>query len=276
MASAEQQLAQVMQQVAQLQDRLNNLEQQLGASQQTNGQLQQQLQALTASGAHGGQGEARGGLFDKKLYEPQVLEDARDFKEWSDDFYDWCEMCDADIPHLLLAATREKEQITALGGSADVISKAKPLFRMMKRFIKLKTARQTVTLAPGKKPYEAWRLLFAKFHPKNDATAGAVVIRLCDWKFWKCRILADVPLTISQWEKLQDDYKQEFQVAPINDLTKREILKSMLPDDVKNFLDTQTMLRDDLTYEQIKSCVNNLAQKVAKVPVPMEISPFNS
>ena len=50
----------------------------------------------------------------------------------------------------------------------------------------------------------------------------------------------------------------------------------MLPDDVKNFLDTQTMLRDDLTYEQIKSCVNNLAQKVAKVPVPMEISPFNS
>ena len=36
------------------------------------------------------------------------------------------------------------------------------------------------------------------------------------------------------------------------------------------------MLRDDLTYEQIKSCVNNLAQKVAKVPVPMEISPFNN
>ena len=34
------------------------------------------------------------------------------------------------------------------------------------------------------------------------------------------------------------------------------------------------MLRDDLTYDQIKGCVNNLAQKVAKVPVPMEISPF--
>ena len=97
-----------------------------------------------------------------------MLEDARDFKEWSDDFYDWVEMCDADIPHLLLAATREKEQITALGGSAEIIAKAKPLFRMMKRFIKLKTARQTVSLAPGKNPYEAWRLLFAKFHPKND------------------------------------------------------------------------------------------------------------
>ena len=132
-------------------------------------------------------------------------------------------MCDSDIPPLLLAATREKDQITALGGSEEVIGKAKPLFRMMKRFIKLETARQTVTLAPGKNPYEACRLLFAKFHPKNDSTAGAVVIRLCDWKCWKCRVLADVPLTISQWEKLQDDHKQEFQVAPINDATKREI-----------------------------------------------------
>ena len=177
MASAEQQLAQVMQQVAQMQDRLQNLEQQLGASQQANGQLQQQLQDLRNQGASSGPREARGGLFDKKLYEPGVLEDARDFKEWSDDFYDWVEMCDSDIPMLLLAATREKEQITALGGNADVVAKAKPLFRMMKRFIKLKTARQTVSLAPGKNPYEAWRLLFAKFHPKNDATAGAVVIR---------------------------------------------------------------------------------------------------
>ena len=41
---------------------------------------------------------------------------------------------------------------------------------------------------------------------------------------------------------------REFQIAPIDDLTKREILKHMLPDDVKNFLDTQTMLRDDLMY----------------------------
>ena len=48
----------------------------------------------------------------------------------------------------------------------------------------------------------------------------------------------------------------------------------MLPDDVNNFLDTQTMLRDDLTYDKIKGFVNNLAQKVAKVQVPMDISPF--
>ena len=282
MASPEQQLAQLQQQIQQMTDRLNSLESQLGGSQRQNLNLEQQLRDVStrlataerSAAGGGGQGNDRGGLFDKKLYEPQPLEDIRDFKEWSEDFLDWVEMCDREVPQLMRAATREKEQITALGSSQVTIDKAKPLFRMLKRYIKLKQARQTVALAPGKNPYEAWRLLFAKFAPRNDATAGAVVIKVCDWKFWKCKSLADVPLTISAWERMQEDYLQEFQLAPINDLTKREILKSMLPDDVKNFLDTQTMLRDDLTYDQIKGCVNNLAQKVAKVPVPMEISPF--
>ena len=207
MATADQQLAQLMQQMAAMQDRVQTLEGQ-------NYQLEQRLAAQTAH-TQPQPREERGGLFDKKLFEPSVLEDARDFKEWSEDFQDWIEMCDGDIPPLLQAATREKEQITALGPNAGVVAKSKPLYRMLKRFIKLKPAKQTVTLAPGKNPYEAWRLLFATFHPKNDSTAGAVVIRVCDWKFWKCKTLADVPLTISQWEKLQDDYKQEFHLLPL-------------------------------------------------------------
>ena len=48
----------------------------------------------------------------------------------------------------------------------------------------------------------------------------------------------------------------------------------MLPEDVKNLLDTQEMLRDDFTYGRTKGCDSNLAQKVAKAPVPMDISPL--
>ena len=48
----------------------------------------------------------------------------------------------------------------------------------------------------------------------------------------------------------------------------------MLPEDVKVFLETQTMLREDLSYDQIKKCVTNLAQRVAKEPIPMDVSPF--
>ena len=215
MASPEQMLAQLQQQVAQMSDRMGNLENQLGATQRVNRSLEQQVKDVTdrlaiseSNSAGDGQKDLRGGLFDKKLYEPQVLEDARDFKEWSEEFLDWVEMCDKEIPLLMTAATREKDQIVALGSSQATIEKAKPLFRMLKKYIKLKPARQTVALAPGKNPYEAWRLLFAKFNPKNDSTAGAVVIKVCDWKFWKCKSLADVPLTVAQWEKIQDDYSQ--------------------------------------------------------------------
>ena len=104
---------------------------------------------------------------------------------------------------LMRAAMREKEQIVALGSSQVTIDKAKPLFRMLNIYIKLKPARQTVALAPGKNLYQAWWLLFAKFAPRSDATAGAVVIKVCGWKFLKCKSLADVPLTISAWENMQ-------------------------------------------------------------------------
>ena len=122
MATPEAKLAQVQQQMAVMQDRMNNLENQLGAATRTNRTLDQQLKGVTdrltiaesntASGS--GDKDIRGGLFDKKLYEPQMLEDARDFKEWSEDFIDWVEMCDKEIPVLLTAVAREKSQITEL------------------------------------------------------------------------------------------------------------------------------------------------------------------
>ena len=83
-----------------------------------------------ASGISGG--DSRGGFFDKKFYEPQPLEDGRDFKERSEDFIDWVEMCDKDVPVLMKAAMREIQQIAALGRSRATIDKAKPLFGILK------------------------------------------------------------------------------------------------------------------------------------------------
>jgi hypothetical protein len=264
-------------------DRLNNVEHQLGAASRVNNQLTNQVNDLSAKLAAaeqraglGGGDDKRGGLFDKKLYEPQPLEDQREFKEWAEDLQDWVQMCDKDIPILMSAAAREKNVITTLGGTPALEEKAKPLFRMLKRFIKLKSARQVVSLTPGKNPYEAWRLLFAKFAPRNDATAGAIVLKICDWKAWKCKVLGDVPVTIAAWEKMQDEYTQEFGDKPINEITRREMLRNMLPDEIRSYLETQTMLRDDLTFDQIKKCCNDLAQRVAKVPIPMEIGAFGA
>ena len=130
---------------------------------------------------------------------------------------------------------------------------------MLKRYVELKAARQTIILAPGKNPYEAWRLLFAKFVPRNDATAGAVVMKVCDWQFWKCKSLADVPFTISAWEKMQDDYFQEFQLAPINDLTEEE--KEWLIVDMGEDIQVRRVIMADLPLALSMKVLRKVAER---------------
>ena len=277
-------VGQLTQQLASVLDRLTQVETQLGNSTRLNRTQEVQLAELNQrllvterqgqGGGGGGHADLRGGLYDKKLNLPMSLKDGKDFREWADDFFDWVEDCDAEVSALMTAAAREKAVITERGANPAIVAKAKHLYRWMKKSIDLKSARQIVLLCQGKNPYEAWRLLHAKFAPNNDASAGAIVDKLVDWKSWRCKTIAEVPMTIAAWERLIEEYRREFHQEPINDITKRQIVKNILPEDVRHFLETQTMLREDLTYDQIKDCANNMAQKVAKVAIPMDLSLF--
>ena len=132
------------------------------------------------SGAHTSEA-MKGGLYDKRLYEPEKLVRHIDFKEWAEDFFEFVEMCDSEVAGLLAMAKVEKEVCTATGSTLVLRQKSKALHRMLKRSITLLDARRVVVLAPGKNPYEAWRLLHMKFDPLNDSTAGAVVRKLVDF-----------------------------------------------------------------------------------------------
>ena len=100
--------------------------------------------------------------------------------------------------------------------------------------------------------------------------------RLLEIKHWKCSTIGEFPLAIQGWESMQEDDRQQYQVDAMNDITRRHFLKNRLPEDVKNFLETQTMLREDFSDEQIKNCVNHLAQKMEKDPTPMDVSPLEA
>ena len=264
MADVNQAVQQLTQQLAQVLDRLTTCENHLGASQRTNALLETQLtdlrNRLGAPGGGGGGAADRGGLYDKKLNLPMTLRDGRDFREWADDFFDWVEDCDSELSHLLKAAAREKAVIIQKGQSQSVIAKAKHLYRWMKKSIDLKGAKQIVLFSPDKNPYEAWRQLYAKYAPNNDASAGAIVDKLVDWKAWRCKSIAEVPMAIAAWERLIEEYRREFHQEPINEITKRQIVKNILPEDGRQYLETQTMLREDLSYSQIKDCAYNMAQ----------------
>ena len=133
------QLAQLSAQLQQALDRLLSMQNVLEATQRSNRDLHDRLAVAEQNLAAGAGGAGRssyedikGGLFDKKLFEPHTLEDAKDFRDWAEEFEDWVAMCDKDIPELLKTSAREKVQITALGSTQFIVDKAKPLYRMMK------------------------------------------------------------------------------------------------------------------------------------------------
>ena len=45
-----------------------------------------------------------------------------------------------------------------------------------------------------------------------------------------------------RWERLQDEYNERHHEPPINELAKKELLEEIIPEDIENILDVQTML----------------------------------
>ena len=89
-------------QLAQVLDRLGTMERQLQAASRAQSTAEAQLRhvndrlniaeqnrAAPPSETERGQ---KGGLYDKRLFEPHVLEDPKGFRDWTEEFMDWIEM----------------------------------------------------------------------------------------------------------------------------------------------------------------------------------------
>ena len=57
-------------------------------------------------------GKNKGFLVEKKLFEPEKLERATNFKDWSEDLIEWVEQSDGHIAGLLCIARDSKGAIT--------------------------------------------------------------------------------------------------------------------------------------------------------------------
>ena len=86
--------------------------------------------------------------------------------------------------------------------SPETLEKAKALYRSLKRSVTQSDAKSIVQNVVGKNPFEAWRLLFAKFDPRNDASAQQMIDTILDKAKWKCTRLVDIPIKLAKWEAL--------------------------------------------------------------------------
>ena len=251
--------AEMLQQIVNLTDQLNQAIQRIGV-------LEQQ-----PPGARGFVDETRqkGGISDKQNMLPDKLMRQADFREWSEEYLEYIEMQNEHLAELLTLARDSDVPVLGMGNDEDTRLRAKALYKSFKRNIVLSDARSIVVNALNKNPFEAWRQLFAKHDPRNDVAAQRMHDLIMKKKHWKCIRLDEIPTKLTQWEALLREHVKRTGEEALNTISKRALFKAMLPDNVREFLDVQTIFKPGLTYDTIKQAVMDLVQRTTNSATPM-------
>ena len=117
---------------------------------------------------------------DRKLFNSTPLTTKSHFREWSEEFVDFVAMRDAEMSDGLNASKESKVAITSLGDNPSQVSRAKQLYRVLRKLVEHPHGRTLVVHAPDKHVWEAWRNLHQRFDPQNDAANTSTVLRLVD------------------------------------------------------------------------------------------------
>ena len=169
-----------------------------------------------------------------------------------------------------------KDPITQLGATESIRTSARALYRSLKRSVTHPDARVIVMSTADRNPFEAWRQLFQKYDPRNDASAMQLIDSILDKSKWKCARLTDILVKLAKWEALIREHSQRTGEEAVNMASKRQLFKNMLPDDVRRFLEVQTMFKPGLTFDVIKAVVMDMVQRVTDMPTPMDTSPLDA
>ena len=214
----------------------------------------------------------------KKFFAPVELTTKSVFPEWAEDFIDFVESRDNDLAEKLRTAREQLFVIASLGDNPDTVERGQKMYRVLKRVVIHPEARALVVNAPDKNVWEAWRQLYNRFDPRNDAAANSIVQRLMDWRAWKCKTIHDIPIQITKWEGLEREHKRRTGEDILSDPVRKEILLTMIPPAMKEHIRIHTMLikKEDLTYQKLRTFILDYAQQSESVAVPMDMSSFSA
>ena len=93
--------------------------------------------------------------FDKKMFEPEKLENLASFKDWTEDFADYVDMCDGDLREMLKVARDALTACARMGDSEETVKRSCAVCRVLKRCVTQEDAKAIGTHAPDKNACEA-------------------------------------------------------------------------------------------------------------------------
>ena len=235
-------------------------------------QLTNRLTQIEGRLAKGGDDRDDKGLVDKKFFLPEIFATQKQiFREWAEEFVDFIRSRDSRMADLLDESAHYKEVITNFG---DDETKSRVMYRVLKKLVTHADARHLIQHVTGGNVYEAWRQLHNKFDPQNDAAAARTVSHIMNVQNWKCKHISEVPVMLARWEGLQREHKTRSGEDALTMAGSRNMLIEMIPTAMREHIRVQTMLlkREDLTYEKLRMYILDMAQQVASVATPMDVS----
>ena len=196
-------------------------------------------------------------LVDRKFFTPEYFPQNGIFRDWQQEFTDYIAGRDRRLGDLLESAAKQKEVIVTLGDDGSSIQRAEKLYRILKKLMVHTEARNIVNHVPNKNPWEAWRLLSARFDPKNNAYNSRSVRELLSVKAWKPKHMFDLPAQIAKWEHEQAEHKLRTGHDVLTESLKEDMLMQMISPEVKAQVEAAMLLVDDneLNYERLKKFI---------------------
>ena len=80
---------------------------------------------------------------------------------------------------------------------------------------------------------------------------------------------------MATWERMQREFRARTGEEPLSSWSKRQVLLSMLPPQVQEYINVRSLYGQELNYAQIKAATLALVQKTApNMPAPMDCSVF--
>ena len=202
-------------------------------------------------------------LVDRKFFSPEVMGPSTIFREWKIEFEDFLASKDKKLADLLAAAEKSKDPILVLGDTPKDIERAEKLYRIVKKLTTHVEARNIILHVPDKNPWEAWRLLTARFDAKNDAYNSRNVRDLLSVKVWKPKHLHELPSRIAAWEHEQMEHESRTGNVVLTEALRRDMLMNMITPELKAQVEAAMLLFDDseLTYSKLKRFIVKFVQR---------------
>ena len=123
-----------------------------------------------------------------------------------------------------------------------MIDRAQKLYRIIRKLATHPEAKPIFTHVQHNHPWEVWRLLVARFDPKNGAFNAKSVRDSISVNVWKAKAMRELPARIAEWEHAQAGHQLRTCDDVFTDALRQDMLMNVITPELRAQVDSAMQL----------------------------------